>query len=177
MVHSIKVRLELSILGINYYHSIFQFHKGAIRTVQGLGAFRSVSYFNSIKVRLERIFWESISRSKSYFNSIKVRLEHEQGQRSGWRLVFQFHKGAIRTSFPPPKYRLPLNFNSIKVRLELTLCHLRLELQKFQFHKGAIRTLLISIPSVFLFHFNSIKVRLEHPSSGRSGYCSRISIP
>ena len=34
------------------------------------------------------------------FNSIKVRLEHHQGLSSHTQLLFQFHKGAIRTNNP-----------------------------------------------------------------------------
>ena len=55
-------------------------------------------------------------------------------------LKFQFHKGAIRTSF-------------IAAAVASFLM--------FQFHKGAIRTILVQV-SIFMFlGFNSIKVRLE----------------
>ena len=56
---------------------LFQFHKGAIRTYQATCRGISLSYFNSIKVRLEQI--EEIP------NLTKP--------------IFQFHKGAIRTVF------------------------------------------------------------------------------
>ena len=56
----------------------------------------------------------------SDFNSIKVRLEQEPDRLSFQSLpIFQFHKGAIRTSLSTVKVTLTYNFNSIKVRLEL----------------------------------------------------------
>ena len=55
---------------------IFQFHKGAIRTVGE----------------------NHLSKDKNNFNSIKVRLEQAVGHLlNAAILVFQFHKGAIRT--------------------------------------------------------------------------------
>ena len=121
---------------------IFQFHKGAIRTVISITSFLLFANFNSIKVRLEHEFVVTPEKYETYFNSIKVRLEP-------CNLIeicigftgFQFHKGAIRTY---TAYRL----NSPRKR--------------FQFHKGAIRTnILINHDSRDLNHFNSIKVRLE----------------
>ena len=75
-----------------------------------------------------------------YFNSIKVRLEPSLfgGAISG--LLFQFHKGTIRTL---PLYavgKTVRDFNSIKVRLE-------------HFNQHGNNTPLVN--------FNSIKVRLE----------------
>ena len=55
----------------------FQFHKGTIRTQIEHGNWMSQSYFNSIKVQLER-------RTTSELRNI---------------LSFQFHKGTIRTSY------------------------------------------------------------------------------
>ena len=77
-------------------------------------------------------------------------------------VIFQFHKGAIRTfdeicvmlsnsHFNSIKVRLEQrvapsaknalkNFNSIKVRLEHNLLSCWVVLLEFQFHKGAIRT-------------------------------------
>ena len=75
------------------------------------------------------------------FNSIKVRLERHAESAKLLQLLFQFHKGTIRT---------------------FTLNSLFIHLLKFQFHKGTIRT---SQTLGFVFaehHFNSIKVRLEH---------------
>ena len=85
--------------GINVlYSEKFQFHKGAIRTISALSSAFTLPNFNSIKVRLERY---------------SPRLQHAGIPE------FQFHKGAIRT----------LHFNTN------TLTFI-----KFQFHKGAIRT-------------------------------------
>ena len=57
--------------------------------------------------------------------------------------MFQFHKGAIRTTGVLVICRKITRFNSIKVRLERCAA-IPTELPKlFQFHKGAIRTLLL----------------------------------
>ena len=119
----------------------------------------------------------------SYFNSIKVRLEREIAITEHLKQLFQFHKGAIRTGEHKAKSSAFAHFNSIKVRLELdgmnktgraiqfqfhkgairtstigiTLCSLII----FQFHKGAIRTCTLFGNCVQLIYFNSIKVRLE----------------
>ena len=54
----------------------FQFHKGAIRTVDP----------------------EDVLDEMSNFNSIKVRLEHQPPEDEKTAIpLFQFHKGAIRT--------------------------------------------------------------------------------
>ena len=47
------MRLELDINPIVNQNLSFQFHKGAIRTTAQFGSESVVSYFNSIKVRLE----------------------------------------------------------------------------------------------------------------------------
>ena len=54
-------------------------------------------YFNSIKVRLELLLQRDGRQLNNYFNSIKVRLEHTSRDSQGCILVFQFHKGTIRT--------------------------------------------------------------------------------
>ena len=56
---------------------IFQFHKGAIRTLILAEFSKYLIYFNSIKVRLELSFFE-----RQFFIDV----------------LFQFHKGAIRTT-------------------------------------------------------------------------------
>ena len=56
--------------------SIFQFHKGAIRTHVAEQVTKEILNFNSIKVRLEHLALRLLQRR-----------DHE----------FQFHKGAIRT--------------------------------------------------------------------------------
>ena len=54
-------------------------------------------YFNSIKVRLEQNDRQRGRVRKVDFNSIKVRLELTAGAGLLGSLLFQFHKGAIRT--------------------------------------------------------------------------------
>ena len=134
------MRLELTVDGSDNHTYTFQFHKGAIRTVQNQQRNKTLIYFNSIKVRLERI-----NPAFAYGN-----------------IAFQFHKGAIRTMinyqyllnmshFNSIKVRLEhrvlililsclLHFNSIKVRLELRAKRYCIIFLLFQFHKGAIRT-------------------------------------
>ena len=55
---------------------LFQFHKGAIRTVESHRQQSETIYFNSIKVRLEPLKQKDMFANVMYFNSIKVRLEH-----------------------------------------------------------------------------------------------------
>ena len=55
-------------------------------------------------------------------------------------LIFQFHKGTIRTILPLIRFRRHRNFNSIKVQLEPVFEDFLLSTQVFQFHKGTIRT-------------------------------------
>ena len=54
---------------------LFQFHKGTIRTFVEDKISKSFQYFNSIKVRLERLRLTLVHLSLVDFNSIKVRLE------------------------------------------------------------------------------------------------------
>ena len=85
------------------------------------------------------------SATPLYFNSIKVRLERDNRYHKFYTLpLFQFHKGAIRTSgnFLPESARA--YFNSIKVRLE---------------HE------FLTPPTKSFNYFNSIKVRLEQFAS------------
>ena len=55
------------------------------------------TYFNSIKVRLELTYDDDNLPLFSYFNSIKVRLELIKVLIYALGLIFQFHKGTIRT--------------------------------------------------------------------------------
>ena len=83
----------------------FQFHKGTIRTLQGLFPLPPVQ-FNSIKVQLEPSGSAlAILRCCRYFNSIKIRLELNIGTVILSRQVFQFHKGTIRTRTPCKMFR------------------------------------------------------------------------
>ena len=75
------------------------------------------------------------------FNSIKVRLELIGNCDTYSReLVFQFHKGAIRTTGAAAASAAARDFNSIKVRLEPEMVAKGEKVYLFQFHKGAIRT-------------------------------------
>ena len=122
-------------------------------------------HFNSIKVRLE------LCRTTSKLRDILTFQFHKGAIRTGWppsiKLVFtwfQFHKGAIRTLDTILHSRAELHFNSIKVRLELKnamASHLQVQ---FQFHKGAIRTTIHFYLLKSIRNFNSIKVRLEQIS-------------
>ena len=65
---------------------------------------------------------KNTSLSVPYFNSIKVQLELIAGAGSMLGgLLFQFHKGTIRTLNYAQAKNAYANFNSIKVQLELTL--------------------------------------------------------
>ena len=56
-------------------------------------------------------------------------------------VLFQFHKGTIRTKWKNPSlWRIYGYFNSIKVRLELLAQSQSAQQYSFQFHKGTIRT-------------------------------------
>ena len=122
---------------------IFQFHKGAIRTV--------VNMVMSLRFL--------------YFNSIKVRLEHPDFANQVLAHLFQFHKGAIRT-VPAQQHgieytKFQFHKGAIRTRLITPL----LKFNKFQFHKGAIRTRFLQRNRRINRNFNSIKVRLEHISA------------
>ena len=55
-------------------------------------------------------------------------------------MLFQFHKGTIRTGNAYQVAVFVGNFNSIKVRLELNAAVNSIYVRSFQFHKGTIRT-------------------------------------
>ena len=114
---TIKTYEKLFTLSSKY---LFQFHKGTIKTEQSLHYQRLNNGFNSIKVRLKLTFHIATCLLHRCFNSIKVRLKHRIKFRyykigcsfnsikvrlkplgsllSGKAaLVFQFHKGTIKT--------------------------------------------------------------------------------
>ena len=124
--------------------------------------------FNSIKVRLEPFCHNQQYLLLQDFNSIKVRLEHlslilipmssvlfqfhkgairtsGNATISNSTTAFQFHKGAIRTGRSVLVLQLSRNFNSIKVRLERKDGQSITPFAEFQFHKGAIRTCSFSL--------------------------------
>ena len=83
----------------------------------------------------------NLERAWRYFNSIKVQLELISGAGSMLSgLLFQFHKGTIRTLWLIVQTLWVCNFNSIKVQLEL--------------NNASARNMVAN--------FNSIKVQLEH---------------
>ena len=65
--------------------SLFQFHKGTIKTKMQDFATAENWNFNSIKVRLKRSFVGTSKTCMQYFNSIKVRLKHPLGTRTASR--------------------------------------------------------------------------------------------
>ena len=91
-------------------------------------------------VRLELLSTETIHKYLSYFNSIKVRLEQAIIDAADSSVRFQFHKGTIRTSTNARTLIHISYFNSIKVRLELLRQEHACVYEVFQFHKGTIRT-------------------------------------
>ena len=92
------MRLEQERKQMENYAGMFQFHKGAIRTALVVSLPRVFSGFNSIKVRLELYSESYLLKHLTSFNSIKVRLELKGlVVRYLHFVLFQFHKGAIRT--------------------------------------------------------------------------------
>ena len=73
--NSIKVQLERNVLKDVAKETLFQFHKGTIRTMWGITQHHNQGYFNSIKVQLEPCKVWSVALAVGYFNSIKVQLE------------------------------------------------------------------------------------------------------
>ena len=117
--NSIKVRLKQAYLHVRIEEIEFQFHKGAIKTVDRHEIALDKCRFNSIKVRLKlddagKTFYEYCR-----FNSIKVRLKPSEESPLEKFIRFQFHKGAIKTYLPRYWYYKTKCFNSIKVRLKL----------------------------------------------------------
>ena len=98
--NSIKVRLKLTGTKVPDICKPFQFHKGTIKTKSSVSVLTSLSYFNSIKVRLKPVYSTYYAALEAHFNSIKVRLK---------LLLFCRFKALLR------------DFNSIKVRLKRTL--------------------------------------------------------
>ena len=63
--NSIKVRLKLAcLLGCLACFLLFQFHKGTIKTSYIAGDIRLLSDFNSIKVRLKPVLFQTSERLK-----------------------------------------------------------------------------------------------------------------
>ena len=77
--------------------SAFQFHKGTIKTQSSVGKIIAVPHFNSIKVRLKRVNDTYQLYICVDFNSIKVRLKRFLSITHTCLILFQFHKGTIKT--------------------------------------------------------------------------------
>ena len=104
------------------------------------------------------------------FNSIKVQLELILILRlTLTSLIFQFHKGTIRTF--PSTVKMPCYgyFNSIKVQLEPVLPLEQPKNKTFQFHKGTIRTHFlircVCILLIFQFHKGTIRTGTWIPTT------------
>ncbi len=98
---------------------MFQFHKGAIKTLRDRATSIRYGCFNSIKVRLKRFLNFESLWLLTRFNSIKVRLKLVGVAFYLVEKQFQFHKGAIKTRAGDCRESAPT---------------------AFQFHKGAIKT-------------------------------------
>ena len=96
--NSIKVRLEQAVNLIDSVLGVFQFHKGAIRTIVFDTREHGIINFNSIKVRLEpKMKLYQKERPKFQFHKGAIRT-HSILKAICAKYIFQFHKGAIRTS-------------------------------------------------------------------------------
>ena len=76
-------------------------------------------------------------------------------------MLFQFHKGTIKTKDRFSLLAAFIDFNSIKVQLKHFEIFLNVCFRSFQFHKGTIKTLAKSVYNDDLTNFNSIKVQLK----------------
>ena len=143
--------------------SIFQFHKGTIKTFTLTLETSVLSDFNSIKVQLKHTQASGKAGYADNFNSIKVQLKPLTG---GLYVPsssqFQFHKGTIKTRLRSRAKVVYHYFNSIKVQLKLCRPSQGDRRREFQFHKGTIKTRWSVLPLRRPQHFNSIKVQLKH---------------
>ena len=76
-------------------------------------------------------------------------------------MLFQFHKGTIKTRGGAHRRQLRPHFNSIKVQLKLSSGISSQSDKRFQFHKGTIKTFANCLRESTNYHFNSIKVQLK----------------
>ena len=116
--NSIKVRLKLTIGSLHVCLFKFQFHKGTIKTQEPHQHRAIHQHFNSIKVRLKLCIVCVSYPLTQHFNSIKVRLKLHKSLTLHSHIVFQFHKGTIKTFSLSLSSFQSLYFNSIKVRLK-----------------------------------------------------------
>ena len=114
----------------------------------------------------------------THFNSIKVRLKQVGLARYLLAILFQFHKGTIKTCRTVDAIadarKFQFHTGTIRtVRAYLLMRHDFL----FQFHKGTIKTCLGQHAVVKLDYFNSIKVRLKPKNEEYREVKAYISIP
>ena len=98
--NSIKVRLEPLACNILFDIASFQFHKGTIRTYTPLYVYALALPFQFHKGTIRTNNQGNVNVDFNYFNSIKVRLERVPVSPITRLTVFQFHKGTIRTGVP-----------------------------------------------------------------------------
>ena len=79
-----------------------------------------------------------------HFNSIKEQLKPYHQRIDVGIVIFQFHKGTIKTLEDVNTLWELLDFNSIKVQLKHLEGRYGMTMKKFQFHKGTIKTYNIS---------------------------------
>ena len=179
--------------------TVFQFHKGTIKTNKENRLLTSDLHFNSIKVRLKQSGKENrCYRTIFQFHKGTIKTRDDDDMLARQR-IFQFHKGTIKTRCPAghPRPLCPfqfhkgtiktydeikqmrgdLNFNSIKVRLKLSYSSLTKRKNAFQFHKGTIKTLASKAVGETNQYFNSIKVRLKLCLAPNWRHFFSISIP
>ena len=125
----------------------------------------TIRYFNSIKVRLKLIKVLIYALGLIFqFHKGTIKTKFPKRDKSG-AVVFQFHKGTLKTTRWYHFIDINKNFNSIKVRLKrMFLCKSRINSSTFQFHKGTIKTRIfnpvVSVAFEFQFHKGTIKTRI-----------------
>ena len=119
-------------------------------------------HFNSIKVRLKLRCLSSRTCSNRHFNSIKVRLKHAEQSIITVIIIFQFHKGTIKTDLSHRHMFTAQIFQFHKGTIKTGGCATEIYVaSEFQFHKGTIKTVLQFKFTKPFHYFNSIKVRLK----------------
>ena len=103
-----------------------------------------------------------MQRRRNNFNSIKVRLRRSMKSiLLCCGILFQFHKGSIKTKKRQSWTFDQKYFNSIKVRLRRAKSPACTAPKAFQFHKGSIKTAtrfsILRALQLFQFHKGSIK--------------------
>ena len=112
-----------------------------------------------------------------HFNSIKVRLKLRNATGIVGDLLFQFHKGTIKTG----QSVLTLVFEKFQFH-KGTIKTIQARINQmassaFQFHKGTIKTNSNTLTKLLVLYFNSIKVRLKRGCAQQGRPHAIISIP